>query len=289
MPVLMVEADRSTMSPARVAAKFAGYRVLFRAKSRGNDPALAEESAAERMTYWWRRAYPGSPREGYPPVVLVLAGASATTLNNPAGQVGDLAADFWRGRRRAEEYSTDSWLDYSDSIPIPVTSLDKLAELGPMGEVWWHYGRGGLLSLTDALSGSTGAGRSVASASIKRPATPISSRAAPGGILARPAGADAPCDNDDTPPTNGWHSVCALVLRPPGRSVRRGRRAPRLAPSGCMGSRGSVSLLSTQPAYVHYIIDCQSESVQNRRLARSLQLTAYEIYVSHVLESALHY
>ena len=70
VPVLMVEVDRSTMSPAKVAAKFAGYRELFRAKWRDNDPALAEAEAAalERMGHWWRRAYPGHVREGYPPV-----------------------------------------------------------------------------------------------------------------------------------------------------------------------------------------------------------------------------
>ncbi|RAJ38328.1 hypothetical protein K353_04262 [Kitasatospora sp. SolWspMP-SS2h] len=51
-----------------MAAKFAAYRELFRAKTRDNDPALTEASAAGRMTHWWRRAYPGSVREGYPPV-----------------------------------------------------------------------------------------------------------------------------------------------------------------------------------------------------------------------------
>lgn len=151
VPVLMVEVDRSTMSPARVAAKFAGYRELFRAKSRDNDPVLAGESASERMTHWWRRAYPGAARESYPPVALVLADAGAKTLNNRAAMICDLTAEFWRGRRRTEEYSMDGWLDYGDSVPIPVASLDTLTRLGPMGEVWWRCGRDGLLSLTDAL------------------------------------------------------------------------------------------------------------------------------------------
>ncbi|MFC5203127.1 hypothetical protein [Streptomyces kaempferi] len=127
--------DRSTMSLARVAAKFAGYRELFRAKSRDNDPVLAEESASERMTHWWRRAYPGPARESCPPVALVLADASAKTLNNRAAMICDLTAEFWRGHRRTEDYSTDSWLDYGDSIPILVASLDTLTRLGPMGEV----------------------------------------------------------------------------------------------------------------------------------------------------------
>ncbi|MFI8086667.1 hypothetical protein ACIF6L_38535 [Kitasatospora sp. NPDC086009] len=104
-----------------------------------------------RMTHWWRRAYPVPVRESYPPVALVLADASAKTLNNRAVMICDLTAEFWRGHRRTEDYSTDSWLDYGASIPILVASLDTLTQLGPMGEVWWRYGRDGLLSLTDAL------------------------------------------------------------------------------------------------------------------------------------------
>ncbi|MFK0192818.1 DUF6234 family protein [Kitasatospora sp. NPDC090308] len=48
--VLMVEVDRSTMSSAWVAAKFAGYRELFRTRTRDNDPALAGETAAAGPT-----------------------------------------------------------------------------------------------------------------------------------------------------------------------------------------------------------------------------------------------
>ncbi len=151
VPVLMVEVDRSTMAPARVAAKFASYRELFRTRTRDNDPALAEAEASERMVHWWRRAYPGHTREGYPPVALVLSGAGATTLNNRAAQVGDLAAEFWRGRHHRTRYPDDWWRDYADAVPVLVASLDKLAELGPMGPVWWRYGRDGLHCLTDAL------------------------------------------------------------------------------------------------------------------------------------------
>jgi hypothetical protein len=62
VPVLMVEVDRSTMAPARVAAEFAGYRELFRTKVRDNDPARFEEEACNRMVHWWRRAYLGHTR-----------------------------------------------------------------------------------------------------------------------------------------------------------------------------------------------------------------------------------
>ncbi|WP_441248306.1 replication-relaxation family protein [Kitasatospora sp. McL0602] len=48
VPVLMVEVDRSTMSPERVAAKFTAYRELFRTKVKSTDPALATEDPTDR-------------------------------------------------------------------------------------------------------------------------------------------------------------------------------------------------------------------------------------------------
>ncbi|MDH6130229.1 hypothetical protein P3T39_007222 [Kitasatospora sp. GP82] len=38
VPVLMVEVDRATVAPARVATKFAGYRELFRTRVRDSAP-----------------------------------------------------------------------------------------------------------------------------------------------------------------------------------------------------------------------------------------------------------
>ncbi|MFJ9448432.1 hypothetical protein ACIRRH_42525 [Kitasatospora sp. NPDC101235] len=62
----MPEVDRSTMAPARVAAKFTAYRELFRVKVRDNDPARVGEESAERMVHWWRRACPGHTCARYP-------------------------------------------------------------------------------------------------------------------------------------------------------------------------------------------------------------------------------
>lgn len=46
VPVLMVEVDRSAMTPADVAAKFPRYRELFHTKARDNDPVLAGKKPA---------------------------------------------------------------------------------------------------------------------------------------------------------------------------------------------------------------------------------------------------
>ncbi|GAA2752905.1 hypothetical protein GCM10010440_70790 [Kitasatospora cinereorecta] len=38
-------------------------------------PALADEESADRRVHWWRPAYAGHIRAGYPPVALVVTGA----------------------------------------------------------------------------------------------------------------------------------------------------------------------------------------------------------------------
>ena len=112
---------------------------------------LPPSGSARRLPGRAWRVRPGPARESYPPVALVLADAGAKTLNNRAVMICDLTAEFWRGRRRTEEYSQDGRLDYGDSVPILVASLGTLTRLGPMGAVWWRCGRDGLLSLTGAL------------------------------------------------------------------------------------------------------------------------------------------
>ncbi|AUY53782.1 hypothetical protein [Streptomyces sp. CB01881] len=93
----MVKVDRPTMAQARVAAKFAAYRELFRVRVRDNDPARSGEEAAERTVHWWRRACPGLTRAGYPPVALVVTDAGPTALANRQRAIVDLSADCWRG------------------------------------------------------------------------------------------------------------------------------------------------------------------------------------------------
>ncbi|MFJ5122993.1 replication-relaxation family protein, partial [Kitasatospora sp. NPDC088548] len=155
VPVLMVEVDRSTMSPERVAAKFPRYRELFRTKVKSTDPALADEEPADRMVHWWRRTWPGHTRPGYPPVALVVTGAGPVALANRQQAVSDLARDAWGGAWwtiRTHNAGGDGWREYDDTVPVIATTLELLAEHGPLGPVWWRYGRNGArYSLLDAL------------------------------------------------------------------------------------------------------------------------------------------
>ncbi|MFJ3221596.1 replication-relaxation family protein [Kitasatospora sp. NPDC086801] len=153
VPVLMVEVDRSTMAPERVAAKFPRYRELFRTKVRGNDPALYDREPADRRVHWWRRTWPGHTRAGYPPVALVVTDAGPLALANRQRAVADLSVDCWRGRwcREVRDYNDDGWREYDDAVPIVATTLELLAEHGPLGPVWWRFGRSGRHSLVEAL------------------------------------------------------------------------------------------------------------------------------------------
>ncbi|WP_354645237.1 replication-relaxation family protein [Kitasatospora camelliae] len=144
VPVLMVEVDRSTMAPERVAAKFTAYRELFRTKVKSTDPALADEEPADRMVHWWRRTWPGHTRPGYPPVALVVTDAGPLALANRQQTVADLARDAWGGSWwtiRTHNANGDGWREYDDAVPVITTTLELLAEHGPLGPVWWRYGR----------------------------------------------------------------------------------------------------------------------------------------------------
>ncbi|MGW2376575.1 replication-relaxation family protein [Kitasatospora sp. NPDC001683] len=154
VPVLMVEVDRSTMALERVAAKFTAYRELFRVKVRDNDPARSEEEPADRTVHWWRRAYPGHTRAGYPPVALVVTDAGPVALANRQEAVAELSAEVWGGRWctvRRDDNDGDGWRVYDDAVPVVATTLEMLAEHGPLGPVWWRFGRSGRHCLIEAL------------------------------------------------------------------------------------------------------------------------------------------
>ncbi|WP_308199730.1 replication-relaxation family protein [Kitasatospora paracochleata] len=138
VPVLMVEVDRSTMAPADVAAKFPRYRELFRVKVRDNDPARSGLGPADRMVHWCCRTWPAHSRAGYSPVGLVVTGAGPVALASWQEAVADLSAGCWRGSWwtvRLHDNDGDGWREYDDAVPVIVTTLELLAEHGPIGPV----------------------------------------------------------------------------------------------------------------------------------------------------------
>ncbi|MQS16531.1 hypothetical protein F7Q99_31160 [Streptomyces kaniharaensis] len=64
-----------------------------------------------------------------------------------------MSAGCWRGRWRkvVRDYNDDGWREYDDAVPVVATTLELLAEHGPLGPVWWRFGRSGRHSLIEAL------------------------------------------------------------------------------------------------------------------------------------------
>ncbi|WP_030558207.1 hypothetical protein [Kitasatospora aureofaciens] len=120
-------------------------RELFRTRVRDNDPALADREPADRTVHWWRRTWPGHTRAGYPPVALVVTDAGPVALANRQEAVGELSAECWRGRwcREVRDDNDDGWREYDDAVPIVATTLELLAARGPLGPIWWRFGRSG--------------------------------------------------------------------------------------------------------------------------------------------------
>ncbi|WP_331742522.1 hypothetical protein [Kitasatospora sp. NBC_00039] len=112
------------------------------------------EDPADRMVHWWRRTWPGHTRPGYPSVALVVTPAGPLALANRQDTVAELSVGAWGGQWHTvhlDDNDGDGWREYDDSVSVVATTLELLAEHGPLGPVWWRYGRAGRHSLTDAL------------------------------------------------------------------------------------------------------------------------------------------
>ncbi|GAA2281667.1 hypothetical protein GCM10010430_79570 [Kitasatospora cystarginea] len=86
---------------------------------------------------------PGHTRAGYPPVALAVTDAGPVGLANRQQAVADLSADCWGGSwwTVTRHDNDDGLREYDDAVPIVATTLEFLAEHGPLGPIWWRYGR----------------------------------------------------------------------------------------------------------------------------------------------------
>ncbi|MFF2149471.1 hypothetical protein [Kitasatospora sp. NPDC058190] len=68
--------------------------------------------------------------------------------------MAELSAEVWGGQRYTvprDDNDGDGWREYDDAIPVIATMLELLAEYGPLGPVWWRFGRDGRHCLIEAL------------------------------------------------------------------------------------------------------------------------------------------
>ncbi len=153
VPVLLFEVDNCTESADVLAAKFDRYRRFFRHKTK-------DHRGLEIPV--WRTLFPPTGREGHPPVAVVFNPGIRTgeqALKNRMNRLLDLTREVWSGswENMGTGYDgepADGYRDYSDGIPLLITTLPRLKEQGPLGQVWWRCGHGQWETLTDALANS---------------------------------------------------------------------------------------------------------------------------------------
>ncbi|MFF7199271.1 replication-relaxation family protein [Streptomyces sp. NPDC008079] len=131
VPVLMIEVDRGTESPERVAEKLARYDQYFARPVYDGKRHNAMIGEVEKLH--WRTLFPPTGRPGTPPVALVFTGAGRTALAGRMNRVLNLTAEHWQ----------HSFLDFHTgpgSVPLLLAMLDDLTAHGPKGPVWHRAG-----------------------------------------------------------------------------------------------------------------------------------------------------
>ncbi|MFJ9551839.1 replication-relaxation family protein [Streptomyces erythrochromogenes] len=152
LPLLFVEVDNGTESPAVLAEKIHRYQRFFaRTVTQGG-----------RETVLWRTLWttPASRELPHPPVAIVFTKRmGAAAMETRMREVARLSEPAWKGRWTTGHTTRDGapgdgYRDYQGTVPVLVTVLDRLQEHGPHGPTWWRYGHQNLQtlqSLTDAL------------------------------------------------------------------------------------------------------------------------------------------
>lgn len=137
VPVMMIEVDRGTESPQRVAEKLARYdqyfarRPIYDERRRGTAAAIGE-----REQLHWHTLFPPTGRPGSPPVAVVFTGMSRPALANRINRIIELTEDHW-------QYSFhDQRIAEHGNVPLLVTALEDLTAHGPQGPVWYRAGAG---------------------------------------------------------------------------------------------------------------------------------------------------
>ncbi|MDQ1033609.1 hypothetical protein QFZ75_000025 [Streptomyces sp. V3I8] len=150
VPVLLFEVDNCTESADVLAAKFDRYRRFFRHQTKDH---------RGRELPVWRTLFPPTSREGHPPIAVVFNPGIRTgeqALKNRMNRVLDLTREIWSGRWESMgshgSEPADGYRDYSDAIPLLITTLPRLQQHGPLGEVWWRCGHRRWETPTDALA-----------------------------------------------------------------------------------------------------------------------------------------
>ncbi|EYT77947.1 hypothetical protein CF54_40060 [Streptomyces sp. Tu 6176] len=165
VPVMLLEIDRRTEDAHDLVAKLRRYwewgrllpkdadkRTVDRVRSRPD--AIEHVDHAKRL---WRRFYPPTGREGVVPVAFVFADTTEAKVANTVTVLEEAGRRYWAPRRFDTYHRGITAWDYSQAVPVVVTTLEQLQEHGADAAVWRRLGRRGEQTLTDALDNPDGA------------------------------------------------------------------------------------------------------------------------------------
>ncbi|MCZ4126185.1 hypothetical protein O3X23_43660, partial [Streptomyces sp. H39-S7] len=139
LPLLMVEVYRATEPVQRVADKVASYAACYRRQvnnpaTPGTWTARSRDAGAGSVPYW-QTLYPETGLAGWPPLAFVFSGAGPRALHNRIQELAVLTRKHWAADDRRFD-DDDGYLDFTDKVPLVVTTLDRLREHGPHGPAW---------------------------------------------------------------------------------------------------------------------------------------------------------
>ncbi|MET8615877.1 replication-relaxation family protein [Streptomyces misionensis] len=164
VPVLLLEIDRRTEDAHDLVAKLRRYwewgRLLPKdADKRTVDLARSRQDAIEHVDHekrLWRWVYPPTGREGLVPVAFVFADTTETKVANAVAVLEEAGRRYWAPRRYDTYHRGITARDYSQAVPVVVTTLKQLTEHGAGAAVWRRLGRTTEQTLTAALDNPDG-------------------------------------------------------------------------------------------------------------------------------------
>ncbi|WP_251020319.1 hypothetical protein [Streptomyces sp. ISL-98] len=104
----------------------------------------------------WRRLYPPTNREGTPPLAFVFADTTPTKVANTVQVLQKAGRRYWTSRRFDVYQRGITARDYSQAVPVVLTTLEQLREHGADAAVWRRLGRASEQTLTAALDNPDG-------------------------------------------------------------------------------------------------------------------------------------
>ncbi|MFL0395191.1 hypothetical protein ACH0CM_21015 [Streptomyces albus] len=165
VPVLLLEIDRRTEDAHDLVTKLRRYwewgRLLAKdADKRTVDLVRSRPDAIDHVDHGqrlWRRMYPPTGREGLVPLAFVFADTTEAKAANTVAVLEEAGRRYWAPRRYDTLYEKAvTARDYSQAVPVVVTTLEQLRQHGAGAAVWRRLGRSGEQTLTAALDNPDG-------------------------------------------------------------------------------------------------------------------------------------